>query len=626
MGSSFDALLGRLFTDGTELELRAGLNFVGFTIVKSSYGYSITHTGGGGGAGTLADTLTLGNNAAALKIINLGAPTLSTDAATKGSSDTAAAAAAASALATALAADEVIVAGAGLTRSGSTLDVVANADGSIVVAANDVKVGVINATQHGNLAGGATHANAVAGVSAGYMSATDKTKLDGISGSAAALSDNTPQGLGTADPGVGTQAARDDHVHAHGNLAGGSFHALAIAGGANGFLSGTDKTKLDAITVANLVLTSRTLTAGTGLTGGGDLSADRTFTIAYGSAAGTACIGNDARLSDDRTASGLRTASTVVVISAATAPSAGQALVATSNTAGTWQGVALSATQVIAGTGLTGGGTLAADRTFAVAYGSTSTTACVGNDSRLSDDRTASGIRTASTVVVVSAATAPSSGQALVATSSTAGTWQGVALSATQIIAGTGLTGGGALTADRTLTVTYGTSSSSACVGNDARLSDDRTGSGLRTASTVVVVSAATAPTAGQVLTASSTTLATWSTPAAVPKTPIAGSNITATVTINPDDTHSFFDIPAGLAADTDITLGVAGTNLRNTNTVTIRRSDLTAKVVRTLNGGTNSSANEGTQTLLASAAAIVDYIYEYNGSDWILLSATGVS
>lgn len=40
------------------------------------------------------------------------------------------------------------------------------------------------------------------------------------------------------------------------------------------------------------------------------------------------------------------------------------------------------------------------------------------------DDRTASGLRTATTVVSVSAATAPSSGQTLVATSSTAATWQ----------------------------------------------------------------------------------------------------------------------------------------------------------------------------------------------------------
>jgi hypothetical protein len=49
---------------------------------------------------------------------------------------------------------------------------------------------------------------------------------------------------------------------------------------------------------------------------------------------------------------------------------------------------ALQATQVIAGTGLSGGGTLAADRTLTVAFGSTSTTACVGNDARLSDART----------------------------------------------------------------------------------------------------------------------------------------------------------------------------------------------------------------------------------------------
>lgn len=44
-----------------------------------------------------------------------------------------------------------------------------------------------------------------------------------------------------------------------------------------------------------------------------------------------------------------------------------------------------------------------------------------------------------------------------------------------QILPGTGLTGGGALSADRTLTVAYGTTSSTAAVGNDARLSDTRT-------------------------------------------------------------------------------------------------------------------------------------------------------
>jgi hypothetical protein len=49
------------------------------------------------------------------------------------------------------------------------------------------------------------------------------------------------------------------------------------------------------------VPTARTITAGTGLTGGGDLSADRTLTVAYGTSSTTACVGNDARLSDART-------------------------------------------------------------------------------------------------------------------------------------------------------------------------------------------------------------------------------------------------------------------------------------------------------------------------------------
>ena len=48
----------------------------------------------------------------------------------------------------------------------------------------------------------------------------------------------------------------------------------------------------------------------------------------------------DARFSDDRTASGLRSATTVVGVSAATAPTVGQVLTATSGTAATWQAAA----------------------------------------------------------------------------------------------------------------------------------------------------------------------------------------------------------------------------------------------------------------------------------------------
>lgn len=49
---------------------------------------------------------------------------------------------------------------------------------------------------------------------------------------------------------------------------------------------------------------------------------------------------------------------------------------------------------------------------------------------------------------------------------------------------------------------------------DDSRLSDNRTASGIKTATTVVAVSSATAPTAGQVLTATSGTAADWETPA----------------------------------------------------------------------------------------------------------------
>lgn len=46
---------------------------------------------------------------------------------------------------------------------------------------------------------------------------------------------------------------------------------------------------------------TRTITAGTGLTGGGDLSANRTVSADFGTAAGKVCQGNDSRLSDART-------------------------------------------------------------------------------------------------------------------------------------------------------------------------------------------------------------------------------------------------------------------------------------------------------------------------------------
>lgn len=53
--------------------------------------------------------------------------------------------------------------------------------------------------------------------------------------------------------------------------------------------------------LAGKVPTTRTVGAGTGLSGGGALSANVVLAIVYGTSAGSACQGNDVRLSDART-------------------------------------------------------------------------------------------------------------------------------------------------------------------------------------------------------------------------------------------------------------------------------------------------------------------------------------
>jgi hypothetical protein len=75
----------------------------------------------------------------------------------------------------------------------------------------------------------------------GFMSAADKTKLDSVASSAAALTSATPAAetiSATAVVGVSTTAARADHVHA--------MPAL-VTTTVSGFMSAADKTKLDGI-------------------------------------------------------------------------------------------------------------------------------------------------------------------------------------------------------------------------------------------------------------------------------------------------------------------------------------------------------------------------------------------
>ena len=155
---------------------------------------------------------------------------------------------------------------------------------------------------------------------AGVMTSDDKTKLDGIAaGAQVNVATNISQGTRTTTTVPITSST-------------GSGAALAAASTTlAGVMSSADKTKLDGIQSGAQVnsVTSvagktgavtlvkgdvglnnvdnvqqapitRTITAGTGLTGGGDLTADRTLSVTYGTTADTAAQGNDSRLSDAR--------------------------------------------------------------------------------------------------------------------------------------------------------------------------------------------------------------------------------------------------------------------------------------------------------------------------------------
>lgn len=164
-----------------------------------------------------------------------------------------------------------IVSGAGLTGGGDlsadrTLNVGAHPDGSIIANADNVQVGVLATdAQHGSRGGGTQHAAATPSV-AGFMSASDKTKLDGLPTSAVPTSRTLTAGAGLTGGGDltanrtfnvaanadGSIVVNADDVQVgvlatdaqHGSRGGGTQHAAATTS-VNGFMSAADKSKLD---------------------------------------------------------------------------------------------------------------------------------------------------------------------------------------------------------------------------------------------------------------------------------------------------------------------------------------------------------------------------------------------
>ena len=219
------------------------------------------------------------------------------------------------------------------------------------------------------------------------------------------------------------------------------------------------------------------ITAGTGLTGGtitgsGTIAAD--FAASGSATAGKIVEATDSRLSNARTPS--THGSSHGPAGSDPIPAAGLAQSQVLNLTTDLAAKVPSTRSVIAGAGLSGGGTLASDVALEVLFGTLTDTVCVGNDARLSNARTPTSHGSSHGSAGSDPIPAAGLAQSQVANLTT--DLAAKAVSSRVLTAGTGLTGGGDLTADRTFAVSFGTASTTACVGDDARLSNSRAPTG----------------------------------------------------------------------------------------------------------------------------------------------------
>lgn len=217
-------------------------------------------------------------------------------------------------------------------------------------------------------------------------------------------------------------------------LAEGHFWAADVSGN---MVDGGVAALTSDVRIVNAVQNTRAITAGTGLTGGGTLAADRAFALSAGSIASLAKADTATQPGDLGTSASRNVGTTAGTVAAG---DDSRIVNATPNTRA-----------ITAGTGLTGGGNFTADRALALSAGSIASLA-------LAD----TAVQPARTII---AGTGLTGGGSLAADRTLALSGASIASlaladtsvqPARAISAGTGLTGGGTLAADRTLALSAG--------------------------------------------------------------------------------------------------------------------------------------------------------------------------
>jgi hypothetical protein len=316
------------------------------------------------------------------------------------------------------------------------------------------------------------------------------------------ISTGTPSTIGVTNQ-IGSSAtfARQDHIHSHGDQAGGSLHAL-VTTTQSGFMSFGDKVILNNIASSTQSLTNKGITGSTNYVD----------------------------------ANGLKTNTNPVYIVSA-APSIGQVLISTSATAATWQTIPTGTPSTIGTVSQIGtssnyarqdhihshgdqaGGTLHATASTTTAgfmsaadkvilNNITSSTQSLTNKTIIGNTNyvDANGLKTTTNPVYI-VATAPSVNQVLMAISATAANWQTPALVTT--------TQSGFMSFGDKIILDNITSSTQSLTNKGITGSTNYVETNALKTNTNPVYIVATAPSVGQVLTAVSAAAATWQTPTA---------------------------------------------------------------------------------------------------------------